>query len=145
MVDLRCSWVCAGLFVGPGLLLLLDLWGQIQQKAMANRRGLVASTRIRHVSEQLPASDADENEVTVRYWAAARAAAGIAEETVSAVDLAALLTEISRRHRDRDRFDDVIDMCSILVSEVPVGAREPSTVALTRGDSVEFLPPFAGG
>lgn len=146
MVDLRCSWVDAGLFVGPELVVVLSLfWVQIWQKAMANRRGLIASTRIRHVSDQLPASDADENEVTVRYWAAARAAAGIAEEVVTAPDLAALLMEIGRRHRDRDRFDAVIDMCSILVGDMPVGARDPATVVLKPGDSVEFLPPFAGG
>lgn len=97
------------------------------------------------MSDQLPASDANENDVTVRYWAAARAAAGIAQESVTASTLAELLTEISRRHGDRDRFDDVIDMCSILVTEVPVGAKDPATVALVPGDSVEFLPPFAGG
>ncbi|MFI5426824.1 MoaD/ThiS family protein [Aeromicrobium sp. UC242_57] len=64
---------------------------------------------------------------------------------MAASTLAVLLAEISRRHADRDRFDDVIDMCSILVSEVPVGAKDPATVVLRPGDSVEFLPPFAGG
>lgn len=87
----------------------------------------------------------NENEVTVRYWASAKAAAGIAEEKVSARTLGDLLDEISRRHRDRDRFDDVIGTCSILVGETPVGARDPSTVTLHKGDSIEFLPPFAGG
>lgn len=87
----------------------------------------------------------NENDVTVRYWAAARAAAGIAEETVDASDLAALLAEISRRHGHRERFDDVIEYCSILVGETPVGAKEPSDVRLHPGVSVEFLPPFAGG
>jgi molybdopterin synthase sulfur carrier subunit len=87
----------------------------------------------------------NENDVTVHYWAAARAAAGIAEEHVAAGNLAGLLDEISRRHRDRDRFDDVISTCSILVGETPVGAREPGDVALHPGDTVEFLPPFAGG
>jgi hypothetical protein len=63
----------------------------------------------------------------VRYWAAARAAAGIAEERVSATDLAGLLAEISRRHGHRDRFDDVIEYCSILVGETPgqVGGAHP--------------------
>lgn len=81
----------------------------------------------------------------MHYWAAARAAAGIAEEHVIASNLAELLDEISRRHGRRDRFDDVIEMCSILVGETPVGAKEPSEVALSRGVNVEFLPPFAGG
>ena len=87
----------------------------------------------------------NENDVTVRYWAAARAAAGVPQETVSARTLAELLDEISRRHRDSDRFDDVIDMCSVLVGETPVGAKDPADVELPAGVSVEFLPPFAGG
>jgi molybdopterin synthase sulfur carrier subunit len=89
--------------------------------------------------------DTNAKQVTVRYWAAARAAAGIESETVEAHTLGELLDEISARHRDRERFDDVIDMCSILISEVPVGAKDPSSVVLRSGDSVEFLPPFAGG
>jgi molybdopterin synthase sulfur carrier subunit len=112
---------------------------------MVDHRGLVAWTTILHVSDQLPRGDVNENDVTVRYWASARAAAGISEERVAARTLDALLDEISRRHRDRDRFDDVIATCSILVGDTPVGAREPSTVTLHPGDSIEFLPPFAGG
>ena len=87
----------------------------------------------------------NENDVTVHYWAAARAAAGMSEERVPAGTLAELLDEISRRHADRDRFDDVISTCSILVGDTPVGAREPATISLHPGDTVEFLPPFAGG
>lgn len=87
----------------------------------------------------------NENDVTVRYWAAARAAAGVAEERVVAGTLAELLTEIGRRHGGRDRFDDVIGICSILVGETPVGAKDPAQVPLPAGISVEFLPPFAGG
>jgi molybdopterin converting factor small subunit len=109
------------------------------------------------VSDQLPRGDVNENDVTlsvtvpvtvpvtVHYWAAARAAAGIAEEHVVAATLAELLAEISRRHGDRDRFDDVIGICSILVGDTPVGAKDPAEVALAPGVSVEFLPPFAGG
>lgn len=87
----------------------------------------------------------NENDVTVHYWASARSAAGTAAEQVPAGTLAELLAEISRRHSDRDRFDDVISACSILVGDTPVGAREPATIALHGGDTVEFLPPFAGG
>ncbi len=129
-----------------------------------SHRGLVACTRIRHVTDPWPRGDANENDVTVlpaaapddevtaggddvtvHYWAAARAAAGIAEERVTASTLAELLAEIHRRHGHRDRFDDVIDFCSILVGETPVGAKEPSEVRLHPGTNVEFLPPFAGG
>ena len=77
--------------------------------------------------------------------ASARAAAGLASEQVDAATLADVLTEISRRHRDRDRFDAVISSCSILHGEIPVGARDPAEVVLRTGDSIEFLPPFAGG
>jgi molybdopterin synthase sulfur carrier subunit len=97
------------------------------------------------VSEQLRRGDANENSVTVHYWASARSAAGIAAEQLPPGTLAELLDEISRRHRDRDRFDDVISTCSILVGETPVGARDPATVRLHAGDTIEFLPPFAGG
>lgn len=64
---------------------------------------------------------------------------------MAASTLAEVLTEISRRHRDRDRFDDVIGTCSMLHGEVPVGSRDPADVLLGAGDSIEFLPPFAGG
>ena len=83
--------------------------------------------------------------MTVRYWAAVRSAAGIAEEQVDARTLADLRAEILRRHGDRTRFADVLSICSTLVESVPVGAREPADVMLSPGDTVELLPPFAGG
>ncbi len=83
--------------------------------------------------------------MTVRYWAAVRAAAGIAEEQVEARTLADLQQEILRRHRDSRRFADVLSICSTLIDEVPVGSREPSDVRLSPGDTIELLPPFAGG
>lgn len=83
--------------------------------------------------------------VTVHYWAAAKQAAGMATEEVEASTLAELLSEIDRRHGTERRFRDVIGICSILIGETPVGAREPESVPLTAGDTVEFLPPFAGG
>ena len=97
------------------------------------------------MSGQLPSDDTNENEVTVHYWASARAAAGTAEERVPAGTLAELLDEIGRRHRDSDRFDDVIASCSILVGETPVGSRDHAELVLHPGDTVELLPPFAGG
>lgn len=97
------------------------------------------------MADELIATVSNVGTVTVRYWAAARAAAGIETEQVEAGNLAEVLNEIDRRHRDRDRFARVIGMCSILVGETPVGAREPSDVNLSAGDMIEFLPPFAGG
>jgi molybdopterin converting factor small subunit len=97
------------------------------------------------VSDASPDGDDHTNVVTVRYWAAVRSAAGVAEEKVDARTLADLQREILRRHRDSGRFADVLAICSTLVESVPVGAREPSEVTLSPGDTVELLPPFAGG
>ncbi len=69
----------------------------------------------------------------------------MAEEEVDARTLADLHREILSRHRESNRFADVLSICSTLVGSVPVGAREPSEVRLSPGDTVELLPPFAGG
>lgn len=83
--------------------------------------------------------------VTVHYWAAAKNAAGIGEEKVEASTLDNLIDQILRRHADKDRFADVIGMCSVLIGQTPVGARDHTSVTLSDGDTIEFLPPFAGG
>jgi len=83
--------------------------------------------------------------VTVRYWAAARAAAGVESEQVSAGTLAEAVDEAVRRHDGDQRLRAVLDMCSVLVGEVPVGRRDRTQVGLDDGALVEFLPPFAGG
>ena len=85
--------------------------------------------------------------IRVRYWAAARSAAGIAEDAVEVsgpLTLADVLSEVVRRHAG-SRFPDVIAVCSVLVGDQPVGSREPETVVVPPGSTVEFLPPFAGG
>ncbi|HEX5493785.1 MAG TPA: MoaD/ThiS family protein [Mycobacteriales bacterium] len=78
--------------------------------------------------------------VTVRYWAAARAAAGRDEETLPACDLGELLTRIAERH-DISR---VLSVCSLLVDGAPVH-REDTGRGLASGAVVDVLPPFAGG
>jgi len=86
-------------------------------------------------------------QVTVRYWAAARAAAGVAEDQLS-VDGEVTLADVVRRVLDLhpvDRFPDLIKICSVLVGERPAGTRSPEQVPVRPGDTVEFLPPFAGG
>ena len=85
--------------------------------------------------------------IRVRYWAAARAAAGVAEETVDAggpMTLVELRDEVVRRHPG-GRFGDVVRVCSVLVGERPVSSGDPAAVVVRPGDTVEFLPPFAGG
>jgi molybdopterin converting factor small subunit len=86
--------------------------------------------------------------VTVRYWAAARAAAGVDSDTVDVGDgttLAVLLKAVHDLHGDRPRLPEVIGVCSVLVGDRPVGATDPDDVAIRPGDTVELLPPFAGG
>ena len=85
----------------------------------------------------------NEPTVTVRYWAGAKAAAGVAEETVVASTLAAVLNLV-QQNRDA-AFARVLAACSFVVSETPVGAASPDSVKLSDGDVVEVLPPFAGG
>ena len=84
--------------------------------------------------------------VLVRYWAGARSAAGVAEETYPApTTLDRLLAAMVTRHRDRPRLADVVAICSVLVGDRPVGTSDPAAVVLRPGDTVEMLPPFAGG
>jgi sulfur-carrier protein len=80
---------------------------------------------------------------TLRYWAAARAAAGVAEERTSATTLAEALL-LARAVRD-DRFGAVLGVCSYVVDGEPVGARDHAEVVLAPDGLVDVLPPFAGG
>lgn len=86
--------------------------------------------------------------VTVRYWASARAAAGVDADHVevgSGTTLAELLVQVQTLHPDRPKLPGVLAVCSALVGERPVGATDPADVRLRPGDVVELLPPFAGG
>ncbi|ARZ68580.1 thiamine biosynthesis protein ThiS [Streptomyces albireticuli] len=82
---------------------------------------------------------------TIRYWAAAKAAAGTAEEGYAAHTLAEALDAARRRHAERPEFARVLLRCSFLVDGDPVGTRDHTTVQLAEGGTVEVLPPFAGG
>ncbi|WP_175609266.1 MoaD/ThiS family protein [Streptacidiphilus griseoplanus] len=82
---------------------------------------------------------------TIRYWAAAKAEAGVAEEPYRAATLAEALEQARARHADRPRFSRVLGHCSFLVDGDPVGGRDHASVLLAEGGTVEVLPPFAGG
>jgi molybdopterin synthase sulfur carrier subunit len=87
-----------------------------------------------------------EPAVLVRYWAGAKAAAGLAEESYAGpLTLSQLLDEVVIRHADRPRLKDVVAICSFLVGDRPVGTSDPASVVLRPGDTLEVLPPFAGG
>ncbi|MFD6417399.1 MoaD/ThiS family protein [Streptomyces sp. NPDC060194] len=80
---------------------------------------------------------------TIRYWAAAKAAAGLAEEPYAADTLAGALDGARDRHPGE--LVNVLRRCSFLVDGNPVGTRSHETVRLAEGGTVEVLPPFAGG
>ncbi len=81
--------------------------------------------------------------VTVRYFAAARAAAGLASENVEVHDGATVgdaLDAIAARHGEQ--LSKVLASCSFLLDSVAVrdrATRLPATAEL------DVLPPFAGG
>ncbi|GAB3054257.1 MoaD/ThiS family protein [Micromonospora schwarzwaldensis] len=80
-------------------------------------------------------------ELTVRYFAGARAAAGRAEETASAGrSLDELLDDLSARHGER--LTVVLRAASFLVDGVACHDRQ---APLPAGVTVDVLPPFAGG
>jgi molybdopterin synthase sulfur carrier subunit len=80
--------------------------------------------------------------VSVRYFAAARAAAGSSEEAVAAggQSLAWLIDELAERHGSG--LAKVLAVASFLVDGVTWHDRE---TALPAGATVDVLPPFAGG
>ena len=80
---------------------------------------------------------------TLRYWAAAREAAGVASEETSAATLREALL-LASAVRD-DRFAEVLSVCSFVVDGSPVGSRDHGSVDLVGGGRVDVLPPFAGG
>ena len=83
--------------------------------------------------------------VTVRYWAAAKHAAGVAEETFDATTLAEALAAAVARHPAAAELRAVLDRSSFLVNGEQAGGRGAGAVALAEGAVIEVLPPFAGG
>jgi sulfur-carrier protein len=83
--------------------------------------------------------------VTMRYWAAAKQAAGVAEETFDAETLAgAISAALARRGQDA-RLSAVLARSSFLVDGSAVGSRAAEDVVLPDAAVIEVLPPFAGG
>ncbi len=78
--------------------------------------------------------------VTVRYFAGARAAAGVDTESREAGTLDELVGQIVGEHGER--LERVLTACSFLVDGTSTRDR---AVALSSGSVVDVLPPFAGG
>ncbi len=81
--------------------------------------------------------------VVVRYFAAARAAAGAEDEKVQLADGATVADLVAALAADHGpELARVLERCSYLLDEVAV--RDRSAV-LTDGATLDVLPPFAGG
>ena len=74
----------------------------------------------------------------VRYWAAAKAAAGREAEPYDAATLQEALDAACAAHPDLAR---VLPRCSFLID----GVRAQPVTPLPDGAVIEVLPPFAGG
>jgi sulfur-carrier protein len=82
-------------------------------------------------------------EVTVRYWAAARDAAGRSEEKVTGRTLGDVIAAAGARHGPE--LARLLGICSYLVGDQPAKRADAAGVELMAGAVVEVLPPFAGG
>ena len=85
--------------------------------------------------------------IEVRYWAAAKSAAGTPSDQIEVdgpLTLAEVLRRAAERHADT-RLPEVLKICSVLVGDRPVGKSDPGGIEVPPGSTVEFLPPFAGG
>jgi molybdopterin converting factor small subunit len=81
-------------------------------------------------------------QVTVRFFAAAQAAAGVESETVTlppGATVAELVNGLAARGAG---LATVLSRCSYLCDGIAV---RDETATLRSGDTVDVLPPFAGG
>ncbi len=83
--------------------------------------------------------------VTIRYWAAAKDAAGTPEESVEAETLASALAVALAGRASPDRLKQVMERSSFLVNALPVRRVAAAGTILEDGATIEVLPPFAGG
>lgn len=75
---------------------------------------------------------------TMRYWAGAKAAAGVETETVDATTVGSAIDSVSAA---RPALATVLPHCALLVD----GRRVQPTDTVTADEVIEVLPPFAGG
>jgi sulfur-carrier protein len=78
--------------------------------------------------------------VNVRYFAAAAAAAGVDEETVGPGTLSEIVERIGEKHGAL--MIKVLPACSFLVDGLSTTDHQ---IKVDPGQSIDVLPPFAGG
>ena len=79
--------------------------------------------------------------VTIRLFAAARAAAGVSELQGGSGTLQSILDALTAEH---PALLDVLPRCSFLVDGTATHG-DPAEVSVEDGAEVDVLPPFAGG
>jgi molybdopterin converting factor small subunit len=79
-----------------------------------------------------------DHEVTVRYWAGARAATGVASDVVTGGTVADVVAAAVALH---PALRPVVAVATFLLD----GSAAPGDRAVPAGATVEVLPPFAGG
>ncbi|MBJ7341051.1 MoaD/ThiS family protein [Mycolicibacterium sp.] len=85
---------------------------------------------------------AETIDVNVRYFAAARAAAGVDDETVSIAPGATVADLVVALRARGEKLSTVLDRCSFLCDGIAVRDVRKS---LKTNQTVDVLPPFAGG
>lgn len=78
-------------------------------------------------------------DIEVRYFAAARAAAGVSIQRVEPASLTQILATVSA---DNTQLAHVIEQCSFLVDSVAVNDMD---IDIHAGSFIDVLPRFAGG
>jgi molybdopterin synthase sulfur carrier subunit len=86
--------------------------------------------------------DTDDIQVTIRYFAAARAAAEAESETVVLRPGTTVAELVERLAVRGTRLATVLSRCSYLCDGIAV---RDETKALRSGNTIDVLPPFAGG
>lgn len=87
-------------------------------------------------------ADATLSAVRVRYYAAARAAAGTEEEQVPLTTERTLTGLITTCARGRPVLGQVFERCTFLIDGIAAESRQ---LPVHGGQTVDVLPPFAGG
>ena len=94
-------------------------------------------------TESTAGSTALTSTVVVRYFAGARAAAGVAEERVELPsDRSSVADALAAVRARRSGLDRVLPSCSFLLDGVAV---HDHATAVPDGGELDVLPPFAGG
>jgi molybdopterin converting factor small subunit len=83
--------------------------------------------------------------VTIRYWAAAKEAAGLPEESLEATTLAEALNSAVAARSPGGILRDILTRSSVLVDATRVNKAAAADITLSDGSVIEILPPFAGG